>query len=136
MIQFYLSGFRCLSLWTGCCSNRDIDFISIGIPKHLLASNEKYYILFSMNKVHSPITYHFLDKLGVIFSIPESIRIMPQVSSMSWSKPILDRIALSIDHIFLGLRLPFLPIMGKFLVHIGIAPSHFPSNCHWALLSC
>lgn len=56
-----------------------------------------------------------LDKVRELFNLQELIRLIPQVSSMSWKNPISSRIALSIDHLFIRLRLPFSPI-----VHFGI----------------
>lgn len=72
-----------------------------------------------MNKVHSWMIDNFLDRLRDIFSILVSINIMPQVLSMSWNNPILSMVNLSIDNLFVGLIILFLPIVQKFLAHNG-----------------
>lgn len=64
-------------------SNKDLYFISVGIPKFQLGPNEKDYTFFSMNKVCSPMIDSLLDRFRDIFNMPESIRLIPQVFGIS-----------------------------------------------------
>lgn len=55
------------------------------------------------------MTNHFFDRLKDIFNILKLIRMIPLVLGIS--NPISGRITLSVDHLFVRLRLSFLPIV-------------------------
>lgn len=89
-------------------SDKDLDFIPICIPKHQLDHDEKVPTFIFVNKFCSKKMNPLLNKVRKIFNILESIRLNPKFHVCN---PIPSRLTLSIDHLFIGLRLPFLPIV-------------------------